>query len=250
MAKNQNPMGERAKRVQEALSGVDKKLAVMSGKGGVGKTTIAINLAAYLAKDKRVGLLDADVDCPNVNKFLGINEPFGIENGKITPIEKFGIKVVSFASLQEREDEPIIWRGPMLSNAITEILEKTRWGHLDYLVADLPPGTSDVALTIMQILKPDGMIVVTTPQKASVVDAKKSANMAKKLNVPVLGIIENMGGDIFGEGGGEKAAEELGIDFLGRLGLSKVISRSGEEGKPFILDNGNRDFEAIVENLG
>lgn len=224
-------------KVQDNLSGIKKRIAVMSGKGGVGKTTVAVNLAAYLAKKNRVALLDADVDCPNVNEFLNIEGNFSVKNEKILPIEKFNMKVVSFASLQKKKDAPTIWRGPMLSHAIMEILEKTEWGKLDYLVCDLPPGTSDIPLTIMQILKPDGVIIVTTPQEISTIDAKKSVNMAKKLGVPVLGIVENMSGAVFGKGGGEKAAEEMGVGFLGRINLDEKISRSCTEGKPFVLNN-------------
>lgn len=239
---------ENKEKIKESLSRVGAVIAVMSGKGGVGKTTVSVNLAALLARNKKVALLDADVDCPNVNKFLNINEKFNIKNNEIIPIEKFGIRIVSFAFLQKKEDDPTIWRGPMLSNAILEIVNKVNWGDLDYLVIDLPPGTSDAALTIMQILKPDGMVTVTTPQKASVVDAKKSVNMARKLNIPVLGIIENMSGDIFGKGGGKKASEELNVDFLGELDLNKEINQSNEEGKPFILNN-NYGFKSIVNRV-
>ena len=243
-------LDDRVKNVHESLSGVDKKLAVISGKGGVGKTTLSINLAAHLAKaGKRVALLDADVDCPNINKYLCINEGFAMEEEKIKPIEKFGMKVVSFASLQEKEDQPTIWRGPMLSNALLEILEKTNWGTLDYLIIDLPPGTSDLALTTMQMIKPEGIIIVTTPQQAATVDAKKSANMSNELEVPVLGVIENMSGSIFGEGGGEKAAEELGVRFLGRVNLSKEINNSNENCEPAVLSSQGNDFRKVAENI-
>ncbi len=246
---NQNPMQERMESIQKSLSNVGKKLAVISGKGGVGKTTISVNLAALLAKENKVGLVDADVDCPNINNFLGIKERFSVERGKIIPIEKFGMKIASFASIQEKPDQPTIWRGPMLSNAIMELLEKVNWEDLDYLVIDLPPGTSDAALTVMQIIKPDGIVVVTTPQTASVLDAKKSANMARQLDVPILGILENMAGEIFGSGGGKKAAEELGINFLGQIGLNRKISKSSESGKPFILEESNPEFQKIAEKI-
>jgi len=242
----------RIEEIHKNTSKIKKKIVVMSGKGGVGKTTIAVNLAAYLAKDRQVALLDSDIDCPNINQFMGIADRFIVVNNKIQPIEKYGIKIISFASLQERKDEAIIWRGPMLSNVIMELLEKTEWGKLDYLVCDLPPGTSDVPLTIMQILKPDSVIVVTTPQEVSVIDAKKSANMAKTLGIPVQGIIENMSGAVFGQGGGNKAAEELGIPLLGSIALEEKISASCRKGKPFILDDSLsfKEFGRIVEKAG
>jgi len=242
----------RLKRMQKNTSDTGIKIAVMSGKGGVGKTTVAVNLAACLARDSAVGLFDADVDCPNINKFLGINGRFSIRDGKIEPVDRFGIKVISPASLQERATDPIIWRGPMLSNAIIELLDKTEWGNLDYLIIDLPPGTSDVPLTVMQSLKPDWVIIVTTPQDVSVTDAEKAANMAKELDIPVLGVIENMSGDIFGEGGGKRAAKELGVNFLGRIGLDRKISASCEHGKPAVLEDSNLSgvFRGIAEGTG
>lgn len=247
----ENAMAESRKRIAQNLGGVKHKIAVMSGKGGVGKTTIAVNLAAFLAKDNKVSILDADIDCPNVNKFLDIRERFSAKGGKIIPVKKFGMKVVSFASLQEREDQPIIWRGPMVSKALMQILGQVEWGELDYLIVDLPPGTGDVPLTIMQILKPDGMIIVTTPQDVAIIDAKKSANMAKKLDIPVLGIVENMAGEIFGSGGGERAAKDLGVYFLGRLELDARISRSTETGRPFVLEKFEitGKFKRIAERI-
>jgi len=251
MQKQDSSFEERIRSTEENLSGIKHKIAVMSGKGGVGKTTIAVNLAAYLAKEGGVALLDADIDCPNVNRFLGINEKFRVKGDSIIPAEKFGIKVVSFASLQEREDQPIIWRGPMLSNAIMQIMEQADWGKLGYLIVDLPPGTSDAPLTVMQMLKPDGMVIVTTPQGVAVTDAKKSANMAKELGVPVLGIVENMAGNVFGSGGGENAAKDLGVKFFGRLALDAAVAGSAENGKPFILESGEHanEFKRIAENI-
>ncbi|MBN2043011.1 MAG: Mrp/NBP35 family ATP-binding protein [Candidatus Aenigmarchaeota archaeon] len=222
--------------IRANLSGIGHKIAVMSGKGGVGKTTVAVNLAVSLAKKCKVSLLDADIDCPNVNKFLGIKERLTARGGKMVPVNKYGMSVVSFASLQESEDQPVIWRGPMLSKAIMELLGNVEWGKQDYLIVDLPPGTSDAPLTIMQILKPDGVVIVTTPQEVAVVDARKSARMAMKMEIPVIGIIENMTGDIFGTGGGEKAAGDLGVEFLGRVRLDKRISGSADKGKPFVLE--------------
>jgi len=251
-------MQKRREIIKSNMKKIKYKIAVMSGKGGVGKTTVAINLAISLAKskinagkDNKVAILDADIDCPNVNKFMGIEKKLSIKNEKIIPIEKYGISVVSFASLQEREDQPIIWRGPMLSKAIMELLEQVEWGELDYLIIDLPPGTSDASLTIMQELVPDGIIIVTTPQDVAVVDAKKSANMAKELDIHVLGIIENMSGEIFGSGGGEKAATDIGIRFLGRLKLDAEIARCAEKKKPFVLEQSKstEEFKNIVNTI-
>ncbi len=237
--------------ISENLSGIGHKIAVMSGKGGVGKTTVAVNMAASLAKGGSVSLLDADIDCPNVNRFLGIGERLSAKGKRIIPVEKFGMKVVSFASLQEREDQPVIWRGPMISNALMQLLGQVEWGRSDYMVIDLPPGTSDAPLTIMQMLKPDGVIVVTTPQGASVVDAKKSANMCMDMGVKVLGIMENMSGEVFGEGGGERAAADLGVDFLGSLGLDSGISGMTEKGMPFVLEESGAagEFGKITERV-
>jgi len=250
MQKQNRAFEERVGKIGKNVYGIKHKIGVMSGKGGVGKTTVAVNLAAHLAKKSKVGLLDADIDCPNINRFMGISEKLSLSEDKMIPVRKFDIEVVSFASLQEREDQPIIWRGPMLSNAIMQLLEHVKWGDLDYLIIDLPPGTSDAPLTVMQILKPDGMLIVTTPQRVAVTDAKKSVNMAKKLDVPIMGIIENMTGKVFGSGGGENAAKELGISFLGRLSLKTSIARSAEDGKPFALKPlEHKEFNLIMDNI-
>jgi len=242
---------ERLKKINENLSGIRRKIAVISGKGGVGKTTIAVNLAAFLAKDENVALLDGDIDCPNVNSFLGIKEGFSIQEERIIPNRRYNMSVVSFASFLEREDQPVIWRGPMLSKAIMQLLEQVEWGRQNYLIADLPPGTGDAPLTIMQIMKPDGVIVVTMPQTVAAVDARRAANMVNKLGVPVLGIIENMSGNLFGTGGGKKLANDLGVKFLGKLELNKEIAVSGERGKPFILSNrkSGEEFIYITEKI-
>ncbi len=242
---------ERIKRIEKNTSGIIHKIAVMSGKGGVGKTTVAVNLAASLAKEMKVSILDADIDCPNVNKFLNINERFSASNERIIPVRKYGMNVVSFASLQKSEDQPVIWRGPMLSNAIMQLLEQVEWGESEYLIVDLPPGTSDAPLTIMQILKPDGVVIVTSPQDVAVVDARKSANMVMKMDIPVIGFVENMAGDIFGSGGGEKAAKDMGVGFLGRIKLDSAVSGSADDGRPFVLDESvaSEGFDEIVKNV-
>jgi ATP-binding protein involved in chromosome partitioning len=211
---------QQKRQITERLSTIKTKIGVYSGKGGVGKTTVAVNLAVTLAQEgKRVGLLDVDIDCPNVTKVLGIEEKPNYVNGQIHPPEKWGVRVVSMAFFQENEEEAIIWRGPMIHNAINQFLQATEWGELDYLVVDLPPGTSDSPLTVMQTLPMDGFLVVSTPQLLANVDAKRCINMIRKLNLNVLGVVENYTGEIFGEGAGKDLAREVDAPFLGTLAL-------------------------------
>ena len=186
---------QQRRAITQNLSRIKTKVAVYSGKGGVGKTTVAVNLAATLAQQGHaVGLLDTDIDCPNVTKVLGINQHPTHAEGKLVPPERFGVKAISMALFQKSEDEAIIWRGPMVHNAINQFLQMTEWGDLDYLVVDLPPGTSDAPLTVMQTLPLEGFIMVTTPQDLALLDAKRSINMVRKLNVKVLGVVENYTG--------------------------------------------------------
>jgi len=207
--------------ISDALSKISYKIGVYSGKGGVGKTTVAVNLAVALAHEgERVGILDVDIDCPNVVRAMAVTErPMVAADNKILPSEKFGVKVMSMGFFQENEDEAIIWRGPMVHNAINKLLQSTDWGELDYLIVDLPPGTSDAPLTVMQTVELDGFIVVTTPQELAKIDAKRSINMIRKLQVNVLGVVENLSGGVFGSGAGEDLATEMGLAFLGRLEL-------------------------------
>jgi ATP-binding protein involved in chromosome partitioning len=212
---------EQKRSIDSALSQIRHKIGVYSGKGGVGKTTVAVNLAATLAYDgATVGILDVDIDCPNVVRAMKISEPPLVgEDGRMIPSERFGVKVMSMGFFQQNEEEAIIWRGPMVHNAINKLLQSTDWGELDYLVIDLPPGTSDAPLTVMQTLDMDGFMVVTTPQELATIDAKRSINMIRKLQVNVLGVVENFSGEVFGSGAGEELASEMGLRFLGRLDL-------------------------------
>jgi ATP-binding protein involved in chromosome partitioning len=211
---------QQRKAIGDRLSQIKTKIGVYSGKGGVGKTTVAVNIAVTLAnKGLAVGLLDVDIDCPNAHKVIGVQEPPAYNEGEFTPAQAWGVKVMSTGYLQQNEDEAIIMRGPMIHNTINQFLQATDWGELDYLVVDLPPGTSDAPLTVMQALQMDGFVVVTTPQSLAVLDAKRSINMVRKMNVNILGVVENFSGDVFGRGPGEDLAKEMEIPFLGHLEL-------------------------------
>ena len=220
-------------------------IAVGSGKGGVGKTTVAVNLAVALAEaGAQVGLLDADIYGPNVPRMMGVYRvPPMTEDGKLRPAEAYGVKIMSIGFLVP-PDQPLIWRGPMLHSAIRQFLQDVAWGSLDYLIIDLPPGTGDAALSVAQLLPLTGAVVVTLPQKVSLDDARRSAEMFRKLNVPVLGIIENMSYlelpdgtrmDVFGSGGGEALARELGVAFLGKIPMDPEVRKGGDAGKPVVI---------------
>jgi len=220
---------QQKRQVSDRLSKIKTKIGVYSGKGGVGKTTVAVNLAVTLAQEgNRVGLLDVDIDCPNVTKVLGIVDKPRYVDGQIYPSEKWGVKVVSMAFFQEKEEEAIIWRGPMIHNSINQFLQTTDWGELDYLVVDLPPGTSDSPLTVMQTVPLDGFVVVSTPQELATMDAKRCINMIRKLNLHVLGVVENYTGEIFGEGAGKQLAKDVGAPFLGSIALRKSYRDSSK----------------------
>lgn len=230
------------------LAGIGKVkhfIAVGSGKGGVGKTTVAVNLAIALNREGfKVGLLDADIYGPNVPIMLDISEKPEGEEGMILPPEKFGLKIMSIGFFID-ESQPIIWRGPLVSKAIDGFLEDVMWGELEYLVVDLPPGTGDPSITIAQSIPNAMLVVVTTPQEVSLADVRKTINMFKNMDKNVLGIVENMSYfrcehceirvEIFGKGGGEKLSRETGIPFLGSIPIDIEIRKGGDEGTPLMV---------------
>ena len=261
--KDQGP--EQEKRLKRNLARIKNKLIVISGKGGVGKTTVSVNLAYGLAKKgKRVGILDVDIHGPNIAKMLGIEGKrlTGSETG-IEPIEVLpGLKAVSLALLLENRDQPVIWRGPLKMMTIKQFLADVNWGELDYLIIDSPPGTGDEPLSVCQLI-PDinGAIIVTTPQEVAILDARKSVLFAKELKVPFIGIIENMSGfvcphckkeiDLFGFGGGENSARDLNVSFLGRIPVEPEIVKLGDLGKPFIhFRNGTPTANIMIKIVG
>lgn len=231
----------------QPLPGVGAIVAVGSGKGGVGKTTLAVNLAIVLAKlGHRVGLLDADVYGPNVPLMLGTNaQPRVLGDQRLEPLEAFGLKVISVGFLNPG-DKPLIWRGPMLHSIIRQFLGSVEWGQLDYLVVDLPPGTGDVALSLIQTVPLTGAIVVSTPSDVSLQDARKAIEMFRQMKVDVVGMVENMSYfvcphcqheiDIFSRGGAEKTASQFGVPFLGNIQLDPDIRKAGDSGKPAALE--------------
>ncbi|MBU0758076.1 MAG: Mrp/NBP35 family ATP-binding protein [Nanoarchaeota archaeon] len=228
----------------------------MSGKGGVGKTTVAVNLAYGLSeKHFQVGLLDIDIHGPNVPKMLNIkkNRVQTRENLILPYFVKDNFKVMSMAFLLENDHDAVIWRGPAKHGIIKQFVEEVEWGELDYLIVDLPPGTGDEPLSIAQIISSvTGSVIVSTPQEVALLDAMKAVTFSQKLNIPVLGVIENMSGSIFGKGGAEKAAAKLAVPFLGAIDMSEKIVHACDKGTPFLMDKSleqSASFEKIIEKI-
>jgi len=232
-------------RDPDLIPEVQHVVAVASGKGGVGKSTVAANLAIALAQaGYRVGLLDADIYGPSMPMMFGIHQQPLVERERLIPFEKYGVRLMSLGFVLD-DDTPVIWRGPMVMRAIEQLLADVEWGPLDYLIVDLPPGTGDAQLTISQKVPLSGAVIVTTPQDISLIDARKGLAMFQKVNVPVIGIIENMSTficphcgeatDIFKRGGGERTAEALGCAFLGRIPLDPAIVEGGDAGEPIVI---------------
>jgi ATP-binding protein involved in chromosome partitioning len=212
-------------------------IAISSGKGGVGKTTIAVNLAIALAKEgASVGLLDADILGPNVPMMMGLERMPPPRNRKMVPAERFGVKVVSMAFLVP-PDQPLIWRGPMLHSAIRQLLSDVEWGELDYLVVDLPPGTGDAQLTLAQVLPVSGAVIVTQPMLVAAADALRGLKMFEKLEVAIIGIVENMSGEFFGSGAGQQLAEANATHFLGTIPLDANVRVGGDIGQPIVVSH-------------
>jgi len=253
-------------KLKKNLSGVKKKFIVLSGKGGVGKTTVAVNLAYALAlKNYKVGLLDVDIHGPNIAKMLGVEDALFEGDDLKIPAFKVteNLKIMSMAFLLKDQDSPIIWRGPLKMKIIKEFLEDVNWGELDYLIIDSPPGTGDEPLSVIQLITDlTGAIVVTTPQEVAILDARKSIEFVRKLDVPYIGLIENMSGlicphcggkiDLFKSGAGEKVASNLNIDFLGDVPLEPEVVVLSDQGKVFVKDNNSiaaKKFGEIVSKI-
>jgi ATP-binding protein involved in chromosome partitioning len=243
---------------RRAMPGVTSVIAVASGKGGVGKSTVAVNLALALAKlGKRVGLLDADIYGPSVPHLLGITEKPVSDGKKLDPIVRHGVKTMSIGFLVD-VDTPMIWRGPMVMSALTQMLNDVRWGELDILVVDMPPGTGDAQLTMAQRVPLAGAVIVSTPQDIALIDARKGLTMFRKTDVPILGIIENMSTffcpscghetHVFGHGGARKTAETLGCEFLGEIPLDLAIRETSDTGTPIVAAaSESREAKAFID---
>jgi ATP-binding protein involved in chromosome partitioning len=258
---------EELNQLRARMDRVKHKVAVMSGKGGVGKSLVTVNLAAALASEgKKVGVLDADIHGPTVPKMLGMKgaQLEAGEDGIIAPTSPSGIKVASMDFLLPTQDSPVIWRGPLKMSAIRQLLSEVEWGDLDYLLVDLPPGTGDEALTVLQLLQDiDGVVIVTMPNEVSGQVVEKSVTFARQLKAPVIGLVENMSYlicphcgdriDLFGKGIAEKVASSMGVPFLGAIPLDPRVAKDSDSGKPFVMENPDspaaKAFKDIVAGI-
>ena len=254
-------------KLMKSLGRIKHKIIVMSGKGGVGKSTVATNIAMALAmRGFETGILDADITGPNIPKMLQAEDArlIGDENGILAVGVAPHLRIMSMAFLISGEDDPVIWRGPMKMGALRQFVEDVNWGDLDFLVVDLPPGTGDEPLTIAQMMpEADGTVIVTTAQDVALLDSRKTITFSKRIKLPVLGVIENMSGlkcphcgemiDLFKSGGGERAAKEMGVDFLGKVPIDPSVVDSGDDGVPIVLMKSDspaaKAFEDIVAKL-
>ncbi|HUA20682.1 MAG TPA: Mrp/NBP35 family ATP-binding protein [Bryobacteraceae bacterium] len=253
------PHTAQAEAPKTPIPGVKNLIAVGSGKGGVGKTTVAVNLAIALARlGHKIGLLDADVYGPNVPLMMGVRaQPHAIGD-RIQPIEKNGVRIMSMGFISPG-DKPLVWRGPMLHGVIQQFLRSVDWGELDYLIIDLPPGTGDVQLSLIQTVLLTGAVVVTTPSDVSLEDARKAINMFQQVRVPLLGVVENMSYlecphckeriDVFSHGGGKKTADLMNVPFLGELPLDPAVRVGGDSGQPVTLGEAGAPFVAIAREV-
>ena len=240
-------------------SKIKNVIAVASGKGGVGKSTVAVNLAVSLAQQGlKIGLMDADIYGPNIPMMMGVKQlPPALEQGKINPAEAYGVKLMSIGFLVDPE-QPIIWRGPLLHSAIRQFVQDVLWGELDYLVVDLPPGTGDAQLSLAQTISITAGLIVTLPQEVSLEDARRGLEMFRKLSIPVIGVIENMSYlelpdgkqmDVFGSGGGEKMAKQAGVPFLGAVPLEPAVREGGDSGDPIVVTGKDSKAAEIFRNM-
>ncbi len=247
------------KKIADNIHHIKHRIVVFSGKGGVGKTTVSVNIAYGLhLHGNKTGILDADITGPDVPKMTGIHGELHTGGNKIIPQESRGVKVVSMANLLP-PDQAVIWRGPLRSKMLNQFLGDVEWGNLDYLVADLPPGTGDEILTITQNMKPDMAIIVTTPQELSLIDSARAISMAKKMGILQIVLIENMSGlncpkcghriELFGIGGGKKQAEEMNIAFLGAIPINLEARKLADEGKPIVIENEEADISVMIFHI-
>ena len=250
------------RRLQARLCRINYKIVVLSGKGGVGKSTVAVNLATELALNGlRVGLLDVDIHGPSVPTMLGLeHETLKGNEGELSPVEFGGLKVMSIGFLLQNHDDAVIWRGPMKTGVIKQFLTDVNWGDLDYLIVDAPPGTGDEPLSLCQLIQPlDGAVIVTTPQKVAAIDVRKSISFCRRLDVPVLGVVENMSGfvcpkcgeitQILPAGGGRIIASDMKVPYLGAIPMDPAIAQSGDSGKVFIYHSSKTPTGEIMRDI-